>query len=192
MRYLLILAKTMYLCGKNNFTVNEFIKLVKDMSQFSFENQQLKLQVVKSPLFIQGVLFLFTFLCFTLPIFGLIFNAIQGEGIKFGGILVLGIFSLIGFYMLRVSLWNRYGKEVIVFKNDEITYFADYKWFKDGEKSIDKNAIVYSIKPAGYEDENKGVLLISNGKSQIESVIKMSIQDIEIVIQLLKTTPSQT
>ncbi|WP_026703544.1 hypothetical protein [Flavobacterium soli] len=162
------------------------------MSQFSFENQQLKLQVVKSPLLIQGILFLFTFLCFALPLFGLIFNAIEGKGIKFGGILALGIFSLIGFYMLRVSLWNRYGKEIIDFNTHEITYFADYKWFIDGKKSIDKNAILYSIRPVGYEDENKGILIISNEKSAIESVIKIPIQEIEKIIQILEATPSKT
>ena len=163
------------------------------MNQFSIENQQLKLQVVKSPLLIQGVLFLFTFLCFALPLFGLIFNVIEGKGIKFGGILALGIFSLIGFYMLRVSLWNRYGKEVIDFSNDKtITYVADYKWFKDGKKSIDKNAILYSIRPVGYEDKNKGILIISNEKSAIELVIKIPIQEIEKIIQILEATPSQT
>lgn len=159
------------------------------MSQFSFNNKQLKLQVVKSPLIIRCVLFLFTFLCFALPLFGLIFNAIEGEGIKFGGILMLGIFSLIGFYMLRVSLWNRYGEERIDFNNDKISYVADYRWFKDGQKSIDRDGIIYSIKPVGYEDENNGVLVISNEKSEIESVIKIPIQKLQELILLLETIP---
>lgn len=162
------------------------------MNQFSFKNNELKLQVVKSPFIIRSILFLITFLCFGLPMFGIIFNAIDGNGVKFGGLLALGIFSLIGFYMLRVSLWNRYGEEIIEFKNNEITYVADYKWFKDGKKSIDKGIIVYAIKPVGYEDENKGVLVISNGESEIESVIKMPLQNIEKLIDLLTATPSQT
>ena len=157
------------------------------MSQYSFENNQLILKVKKSPLFIRIALFTITVLCFLLPLFGLVFNAIAGNGLKFTGILFLGIFSLIGFYMLRVSLWNHFGQETFEFTNTQIIYFADYGWFKDGKKTLKNEVYLYSIKSIGYEDENNGVLVISNGKSKLESVVKIPKQNIERLIDELET-----
>ncbi|CAM3864288.1 PH domain-containing protein [Flavobacterium branchiophilum] len=152
------------------------------MNQYLFENNQLKLKVSKTPFLIRLVLFIITFLCFALPLFGIFFNVVEGNGIKFGGILAFGIFCLIGFYLLRISLWNSHGEETIQFNDNEIIYVADYGWFKDGKKTLDKNEITYSIKPVGYEEENYGILVISNGKSEIESVVKMPKQNLEKLI----------
>lgn len=156
------------------------------MNQFSFENKQLKLKVVKSPLLIRLILYIITFLCFVLPLFGIILNLAEGNGIKLGGILMLGIFSLIGFYLLRISLWNHYGEEIIQFDDKQITYIANYRWFKDGKRTLEKNEIIYAIKPIGYEDENKGILVISNGESEIESVVKIPNQNLEKLIAILQ------
>lgn len=156
------------------------------MNQFSFDNKQLKLKVVKSPFMVRATLYAIAFLCFMLPLFGIVLNAIEGNGIKFWGVLVLGIFSLVGFYMLRISLWNHYGEEIIQFDSNQITYIADYRWFKDGKKSIEKNEIVYSIKSVGYEEENNGILVISNGNLVIESVVKIPSQNLEKLIEILK------
>lgn len=131
------------------------------------------------------VLFIITFLCFVLPLFGIVFNVVEGNGIKFGGILAFGIFCLIGFYLLRISLWNSHGEETIHFNDNEINYVADYKWFKDGKKTLDKNEITYSIKPVGYEEDNSGVLVISNGISEIESVVKIPRGNLENLISEL-------
>lgn len=156
------------------------------MNQFSFENNQLKLKVLKTPLIVRLILFLITFLCFALPLFGIIYNVVQGNGIKFGGVMVFGIFCILGFYLLRISLWNSHGEEIIQFNDNEIIYIADYAWFKDGKKTLEKCDVTYSIKPVGYEDENNGVLKISNGKAEIESVIKMSNQNLEKLIDRIK------
>ena len=156
------------------------------MDQFSFENNQLKLKVSKTPVFVSLILIIITFLCFALPIFGIVFNAVEGNGIKIGGILVFGVFCLIGFYLLRISLWNSYGQEIIKFNENEIIYIADYRWFKDGEKTLAKNEITYSIKPVGYEEENNGILVISNGKSEIESVVKIPKENLEKLISRIE------
>lgn len=156
------------------------------MNQFSFEKKQLKLKVAKSPILVRLILFIITSLCFVLPLFGIVLNIIEGNGIKFGGILAFGVFSFIGFFMLRVSLWNSFGEEIIQFNDDQIEYVADYRWFKDGKRTLDKDLIMYSIKPIGYEDDNKGILVISNGNSKIESVVKMQNKNLEELIELLK------
>jgi cellulose synthase/poly-beta-1,6-N-acetylglucosamine synthase-like glycosyltransferase len=161
------------------------------MNQYLFENNQLKLKVYKRPFLLRLVLFSITFLCFALPLFGIIFNVITGKGIKLGGILAFGLFCLIGFYLLRISLWNSCGEEIIQFNDNEIIYVADYGWFKDGKKALDKTDLTYSIKPVGYEEDNCGTLVLSNGKSQIESVVKMPKQNLEKLICMIQQKSQQ-
>ncbi len=156
------------------------------MNQFSFENKYLKLKVKKSPILVRLPLFTITFLCFALPLSGLILNTIQGSDVKFGGFVLLGLFSLMGFYLLRLSLWNQFGQEIIQFDEHEIVYVADYRWFKDGRKELNIGLISYSIKSAGDENENKGTLVISNGESEIESVVVMPTQSLEKLIKALE------
>ncbi|NYA70516.1 hypothetical protein HZF10_06255 [Flavobacterium sp. MAH-1] len=127
-----------------------------------------------------------TILCFALPLSGFVLSVISGAGIKFGGLIAIGVFSLLGFYMLRLALWNHRGEEIIRFRNDEISYIADYRYFRDGKKSIRRNEISYSVCPVGYEEENVGVLIISNGESEIASVVKMPRNNIEKLIELLE------
>lgn len=156
------------------------------MNQYSFENNQLKLKVTARPFLMRVVLYIITFLCFTLPLLGIILNVIEGNGINFGGIIGFGIFCLIGFYLLRISLWNTYGEEIIQFNKNKIIYVADYKWFRDGEKTIEKNEVIYSIKSIGYEVENNGILVISNGKSEIESVVKIPKDQLEKLLTIIQ------
>jgi hypothetical protein len=112
----------------------------------------------------------------------------SGNGFHFGFLIGIGIFGLIGFYLLRVFLWNSYGKETISFNNNNITYEADYKWFKDGKKTKEINSPNFSIKPIGYEDENFGVLIINSENDTLESVVKIPNDQLEELISKLKTT----
>ncbi|WP_443939252.1 hypothetical protein [Pedobacter sp. MW01-1-1] len=156
------------------------------MNQFSLENKLLTFKVAKSSIFVRIILFIVTFLCFALPLFGIVLNVVEGNGLNFISVLVLGVFSLIGFYMLRISLWNNFGEEIIHFNDNQIEYFADYRWFKDGIKTLDNDSITYSIKSVGYEEDNNGVLVISNGKSEIESVVEIQHEKLENLIKLLQ------
>ena len=103
-------------------------------------------------------------------------------------LVALFLFGLIGFYLLRVSLWNTYGKETIELKTPNITYEANYGWFKDGKRSINSELINYGIMPVGYEEDEKGVLIIGNDKDKIESVVKMPISQIEELIGILNNS----
>lgn len=51
------------------------------------------------------------------------------------------IFTLIifwggGTYFLRLLLWNIYGKEVYIVKRYSLSYYYDYKYFKDNKRSV--------------------------------------------------------
>lgn len=99
----------------------------------------------------------------------------------------LFLFGLAGFYLLRMSLWNTYGEETIKLQSPRIEYEANYKWFKDGKKSISPTNLVFSINQIGYEEDKLGTLVVGNDNEQIASVVKMPMHQIEELINELKT-----
>lgn len=156
------------------------------MQQFLLENDQLKLTVRKSPFIIRITLYLFAFAFFIFPTAGTIVSIALGEGLHFGFIIGIGIFSLLGFYLLRVALWNTYGEEIIHYSKNEIGYEANYGWFRDAKKTIKNENLNYFVSPVGYEEDNEGILIINNGKETIECAVKMPLQQIEQLIALCK------
>lgn len=156
------------------------------MDQIEFKQNQLILRVKKSPLLGRILLYLITFLSIALPLGGFIVNMISNVGLSFFHILFLVIFGLIAFYMLRVSLWNTYGFELIQFGNNKLTYVVDYHWFKDKVKEFDFENINYEVKPMGYEEDNKGVLVIRfDNDKLLETVTKIPLSDLESLIVIL-------
>jgi|SRR5690554_5979242 len=156
------------------------------MKQIEFKENQLVLRVKKSPLLGRILLYLITFLSIALPLGGFIVNMISNVGLSFFHILFLFIFGLIAFYMLRISLWNTYGSELIQFDNNKLTYVADYYWFKDKVKEFSFENINYDIKLVGYEEDNKGALVIRFDDDKVlETVTKMPLSDLKSLISSL-------
>lgn len=89
--------------------------------------------------------------------------------------------------MLRVSLWNTYGAEIIHFQTKKINYTADYRWFKDNLKEFDFDKIGFMIEKIGYEEDNKGILVIKfDEKEVLETVSKFPLADLETLVITLK------
>tara|TARA_R110002073_G_scaffold335671_1_gene528377 strand:+ start:55 stop:534 length:480 start_codon:yes stop_codon:yes gene_type:complete len=158
------------------------------MKQYHLEGKTLTLNVNKSPLFVRGIMFFFSFLSFTLPLIGILLSLSMDKPFHIGYLVGLFLFGLIGFYLLRISLWNTYGKEIIKLDIPKISYEANYGWFIDGKRSINSEIINYGIKPIGYVEDKKGVLTIGNEKTKIESVVKMPIFQIEELIKTLNNS----
>lgn len=156
------------------------------MNQIEFKENQLVLRVKKSPFLGRILLYLITFLSIALPLGGFIANMINGGELKFFNIVFLFIFGLIAFYMLRVSLWNTYGFELIQFGSNKLTYVADYHLFKDKVKGFSFENINYEVKTVGYEEDNKGFLVIKfDDDTVLETVTKIPIPDLESLITVL-------
>ncbi|WP_272151493.1 hypothetical protein [Tenacibaculum aiptasiae] len=155
------------------------------MKQYYLNNNELILKVKKSPFFIRLIMFLFSFLFFLAPILGLFFSFYLKQKFHFGFLIGIGIFGLLGFYMLRVSLWNTYGIEKITFNKNSVTYIADYKWFKDRVETEEIDSMFFSIVPVEYEEDHTGVLKIDLNSYTIECTTKMSILEIEELIKEL-------
>ena len=157
------------------------------MSSYVFENNKLILSVKKSPFLVRVVLFSLSFLSFLSPFIGIILTLILGGRFHFGFLIGVVFFGLIGFYMLRNSLWNTYGKEVILFeKNNQVQYEADYGWFKDGNKKINLDFLKFSIRPVGYTEDNLGALVVGDETNSVESVVKIPIKQLEELIMILE------
>lgn len=156
------------------------------MQQYHFKNNVLNLKVKKSPLAVRIVMFFLTFTFFIFPITGTIIGLLTGSGLHFGYFIGIGLFSLMGFYLLRLSLWNTFGEEMIEVLEDKIIYEANYGWFKDGKKEVPITIPAYSFKSVGYEEDNEAVLVITSEESQLESVVKMPMSEMESLLFILE------
>lgn len=132
------------------------------------------------------IMFFFAFASFILPLFGTIWGLVLGGGLEIGYFIGIGLFSVMGFYLLRIALWNTYGEETIEILENKIIYEANYGWFKDGKKEIAILGPRYSFKSVGYEEDNEGVLVISSENAQMESVVKMPVEQIEALRFILE------
>lgn len=155
------------------------------MKQTNFFDNILELNVRKSPIVIRVIFFTFSFAFFLFPLFGAIAAIAMGKSFHIGYLISIGIFSLMGFYLLRISLWNTYGKETLIFSKNKIIYEANYGWFKDAKKEISLENVRFSFVPVGYEEENNGVLLVENDNNKIQCAVKMPKENVEEIIQEL-------
>lgn len=129
--------------------------------QYTLEGNVLTLKAKKAPLLVLSVMYFFSFLFFLMPIAAIVMGSTMDKGLHVGYIIGLFIFGVLGFYMLRMSLWNTRGREVLTFNEKVIDYVADYGWFKDAKKQREiTSALKFSMRRIGYEDDKKGGLVI--------------------------------
>jgi hypothetical protein len=126
----------------------------------------------------------------TLPLFSMISYISAGKGLNSGFFISILIFGLIGFYMLRVILWNTFGKEELVFYKNQCSYVANYGWFKDKIKKEPFGTINFAKNPVGYLEDNNYTLVVEdfNGDNEIICVTKMKEVDLEKLIRELKVS----
>lgn len=76
-----------------------------------------------------GMIALFMFLN---PILVILFLV---KEITFGTILILALAWFISFYFVKLYLWNKYGEEVFVIKENSLETYNNYRFFKDNCKT---------------------------------------------------------
>ncbi len=135
-------------------------------------------------------MFIFSFMLLTLPLFSMISYISAGKGLNSGFFISILIFGLIGFYILRVTLWNTFGKEELVFYKNQCSYVANYGWFKDKIKTEPFDTINFAKNPVGYLEDNNYTLVVEdfNGDNEIICVTKMKEVDLEKLIRELKVS----
>lgn len=81
--------------------------------------------------------------------------------------------------MLRIILWNSFGREILELGPQGISYVADYKYFKDGRKEIGTDELQIEIGLEYTDSDQLGRLQLINGSESIESVLQMDISELE-------------
>lgn len=154
------------------------------MNRYQIENNQLTLFVKKSPLFIRGTLYFFTALFFLMPLVAFLVGAIiYGYGFHIAYFIGVFFFAILGIYMLRISLWNTFGKEIIKYQDNTIDYVADYGWFKDKVKTLAfEGPIKFQVVPYHYEDDNLARLIIESENDSLICVTKMPFSELNEVV----------
>ena len=88
------------------------------------------------------------------------------------------IFGLSGYFFLKLYLWNKHGKEILYLKRDKINYHADYKIFRGNKREINSDGVKIEYLESVEEKESFGTLKLSNDNAIIETVIKLTLNDL--------------
>lgn len=150
-------------------------------NRFELSGNQIIIIGQKSPLIIRVSLVIVLFICVLIPIAATIFIISEAKGPHIGLAFSFLFFWGIGFYLLRIILWNSYGKEILNFETETFFYEADYRLFRDAKKSISKKSLEVEILESPDEDD-LGTLLLIGEKENIETVLKLPLLQLEHIV----------
>ncbi len=157
-----------------------------------FRKNQLIINGQKSPLLIRATLIFIILICAVIPIIAIIALIAEEKGPHFGIFIIFIFFWGIGFYLLRIILWNTFGKEVLTFENDSLLYEADYRFFKDGKKFISNKFLEISIVPVVEKQISFGTFQFSDSEKSIETVLSLPLERMEeLTIEIEKICQPQ-
>ena len=127
------------------------------------------LEIVKAPFSLRLFLGIFMVIGFLTPVAVLILNLYKDLEFGFSFITTVIIGLLVGFYLLRLILWNTYGKENLAIYSDKIKYHCDYKYFKGNKKTLHGSQL--SAEPKWEHQRNSGKLKIASENGAVETSI---------------------
>lgn len=79
------------------------------------------------------------------------------------------VLGFIAWHFLKLVLWHIYGKELIMFSKDRVTYTADYRMFQESKQEIPLDTQT-SMSVVDHKDGSV-YLRLSHGEQHIETVI---------------------
>lgn len=156
-------------------------------SQIQITNNQITILGSRTPLFIRIILTFVISICGLIPILVTMYMMIIGDGLHFGLALSIIIFWGLGFYLLRILLWNTYGKEILNLDQNKIQYLADYKLFIDGRQELTPDKIEVEINNENSLDAENGRLRIKNSIDCIEMMLPSRLTDLELIKEKIKS-----
>lgn len=154
--------------------------------QFHFNEDSIELSVKPANILVRYIILSLAIIIVGLPLFGIIYNIKDRSGFHVAYLISLGVFLLIGFYFLRLYLWNTIGKEIIQLNDHTIEYHVDYKYFKGSQQKISFEKIKIDYDTSNFKKEQKGVLIFTASNDQsIQCAAILPIQELEQIVQLL-------
>lgn len=104
---------------------------------------------------------------------------------KIGGRFLFSVvmFLFVGFYFLKLLLWNLYGSEVIRIGRDYVSIYQDYKYFQLGFKKMPFNKLNVSYIPyksfvandKGKEPSQQRIFVFHSENDSISTTISMKL-----------------
>lgn len=156
-------------------------------NQIEISGSKLTISVKKSPLVIRIVLSVVLLIMVLIPLLATYIVLTVGDGFHIGLAFSFLLFWGLGFYMLRIILWNSVGREILLLGDDNIEYNADYGLFKDGRKKIETNQLATEIIYEDEPDNPVGRLRLNSDTTAIESVIKTRLAELKELEKEIKT-----
>ena len=83
-----------------------------------------------------AILSFFVIAIWAILIGSFVYIAASGEGIPFGFVITCVVGIMTSVYLLRLLLWNKFGKEVFLITKDKFVSYNDYKFFRDNYHSM--------------------------------------------------------
>ncbi|WP_298520907.1 hypothetical protein [uncultured Kordia sp.] len=154
---------------------------MKKASTVTFSQDQIVITGNKSPLFTRILLLVIAIIAIIIPLSVIIYRAVDGLGFHFVFVPIILITLGTAYFMLRMFLWNTYGKEILTFTEDGITYKSDYKYFKGSTIIVPKSPNVQFSRH--NKEEATCLFSIENKESRIENVLPISEHDLQKIKQ---------
>jgi hypothetical protein len=150
-------------------------------TQVNIDGYRLIITTNKSPLIVRLIFAFLLVVSFLIPLVAIYFAINYVDGLQFGLIITFLIFWGIGYYILRLFLWNTYGQEILTLNSENVSYVADFKFFKDGYQELDTKDLSAEVILDQNSSESKGHLKIQNKSSFIETVLKTKKADLDML-----------
>ena len=141
-------------------------------SQLSLDGNTLSIFANKTSIIVRGIILFFAAFSFLMPFVILIFIVANHADFKFGFVLLFIILWLPAYYLLRIVLWNTYGKEGLIISPNKVIYEADYKYFKDSKQELSGDISVEIVKNSS-SNKDETTLLLKTETEKIETVIAL-------------------
>lgn len=142
-------------------------------SDVTFSQNQIIITGVKSPLATRIPILVLAIVCALIPFAVLGYRLVEGLGFHISIVIMILFFGAFSYSLLRTLLWNTYGREILLFKEDTITYTTDYKHLKGSSFGIQSDISTQF----SYVNKEQDTYLfkIENEFDCIESVLPITI-----------------
>lgn len=156
-------------------------------NQINIDGSQLTISTRKTPIFLRVFLIFILTILILIPIALTFIWLTNGRGLHIGIAFSFILCWGIGFYLLRITLWNTVGREILNLNLDNISYIADYGLFRDGQQIIGLSDLETEII---FEDSIKnpvGRLRLTSRENSLETKLQATIKELEVVRDRIKT-----
>jgi hypothetical protein len=141
-------------------------------NKLCFDGNTLVISVSKTSIIVRGIILFFAAFSFLIPLVILIFMVANHADLKFGFVILFIMLWLPAYYLLRIVLWNTYGKERLNISREKVIYEVDYKFFKDSKQELNGDISVEIVKNSS-SNKDECTMLLKSETEKIETVIAL-------------------